>query len=181
MSRVTITAIDAELLARKIGGAAAARVRRKAVNEAGKGARKDLPPLIAEAYSTSRAGVGAKGRAASPGSEDPIYTLRLNRKIRLAKLKASARTFKARRSEREGTLTIAQGPSGRDRFRALRGEGRGEFILPARAGRKRRRLGGVPISLKKDRRIAKRRERIGEDLRDALMAAMEESLKRRTR
>ena len=71
MSRVTITADHAELIARKLGEVASRRVRRKAVNEAGKAARKDLPELIAAAYHTTKTGVGAKGRAAAPGAEDP--------------------------------------------------------------------------------------------------------------
>ena len=181
MTRVVITADHAELVSRKIAAAGAARVRRKAVNEAGKSARKELPGLIAEVYATSRAGVGPRGKAAAPGAEDPRYTLTLRRKIPLSKLKASARKFKAkgRGAERLGLVAIKQGPSGTDRFRARKGAGRGEFILPSRAGRRERRLGGVPISLQKDSRISARRDQIAKDLVEALQRNMEAALKGR--
>ena len=182
MSRVTITADHAELIARKIGEVASARVRRKAVNEAGKSARKELPELIASTYHTSKAGVGARGKAAAPGAEDPIYRLLLNRSIRIARLKASARQFKAPRGRRTGLLKLKQGAK-TSRFRVEKGAGRGEFLLPENRfrARKARRLGGVPISLRKDPGIKRRREQIGEDLAAGLVSAMEAVLKRSAR
>ena len=122
MSRVTITADHAELIARKLGEVASARVRRRAVNEAGKSARKELPELIASTYHTSKAGVGARGKAAAPGAEDPIYRLLLNRSIRIARLKASARQFKAPRGRRTGLLKLKQGAK-TSRFRVEKGAG----------------------------------------------------------
>ena len=182
VSRVTITADHAELIARKLGAVASQRVRRKAVNEAGKGARKELPELIAAVYSTTKAGVGARGKAAAPGAADPIYRLILNRRIRIARLKASARQFKAPRGQRTGRLRLKQGAK-TTHFRAEKGEGRGEFILPENRfrARKRRKLGGVPISLSQDRSIKRRREQIGEDLAAGLVSAMEAVLKRSAR
>ena len=182
MSRVTITANHAELIARKLSEAASARVRRKAVNEAGKSARKELPELIAGVYHTTKTGVGAKGRAAQPGAEDPIYTLIMNRRIRIARLKASARAFKAKRGQRTGRLKLKQGAK-TSHFRVEKGAGRGEFILPENRfrARKARRLGGVPVSLRKDPTIKRRREQIGEDLAAGLVSAMEAVLKRSAR
>ena len=182
MSRVTITADHAELIARKLGEVASKRVRRKAVNEAGKGARKELPELIAAAYHTTKAAAGAKGKAAAPGAEDPIYRLILNRRIRIARLKASARQFKAKRGQRTGRLNLKQGAK-TTHFRAEKGANRGEFILPADRfrARKARRLGGVPVSLRKDPTIKRRREQIGEDLAAGLVSAMEAVLKRSAR
>ena len=182
MTRVVITADHAELVSRRLGEAMAARVRRKAVNEAGKGARKELPELIAAVYHTTKTGVGAKGRAAQPGAADPIYTLILNRRIRIARLKASARQFKAKRGQRTGRLKLKQGAK-TTHFRAEKGEGRGEFNLPENRfrARKARRLGGVPISLSKDPGIKRRREQIGEDLAAGLVSAMEAALKRSAR
>ena len=179
MTRVVITADHSELIARKLGEVASQRVRRKAVNEAGKGARKELPELIASAYHTSKAGVGAKGKAAAPGAEDPIYRLILNRRIRIARLKASARQFKAKRGDLRGRLKLKQGAK-TTHFRAEKGEGRGEFVLPENRfrARKARKLGGVPISLRRGE-IGKRRERIVEDLAGALMREMEAALKGR--
>ena len=84
VSRVVITLTTAELVSRKLGEVMSQRIRRKAVNVAGASARKELPALIAETYHTTRAGVGARGKAASPGAEDPIYRLLLNRRIRIA-------------------------------------------------------------------------------------------------
>ena len=105
MTGITV-ATDWEEIAKRIGAAASARVRRKAVNEAGSKARKDLVPMLAEIYQTSRTGIGAKAKAAAPGSDDPTYTLRMNRQIRLGKLKAGARRFEKRRNQRLGYLKL---------------------------------------------------------------------------
>ena len=180
MSRVTITADHSELIARKLGEVMSQRVRRRAVNAAGKSARKELPELIASTYHTTKAGVGARGKAAQPGAADPIYRLLLNRSIRIARLKASARPFKAKRGQRTGRLKLKQGAK-TTHFRAEKGEARGEFTLPENRfrARKRRKLGGVPISLSKDPAVKRRREQIGEDLAAGLVTAMEAALRGR--
>ena len=182
MSRVTITADHAELIARKLSEAASQRVRRRAVNAAGKSARKELPGLIAGVFHSTKTGVGARGKAAQPGAGDPIYRLILNRRIRIARLKASARQFKAKRGQRTGRLKLRQGAK-TTHFRAEKGAGRGEFVLPENRfrARKARRLGGVPISLSRDPGIKRRREQIGEDLAAGLVSAMEAVLKRSAR
>lgn len=182
MSRLEITADHAELVSRRLGEIMSNRVRRKAVNKAGSEARRDLAPLIAEIYSTSRASVGARGKAASPGAsaDDIAYRLRFNRMVRLSKLKASARRFlKGRGPHAVGLLAVTQpqpgGSKGRDFFRAHKGEERGEFILKARRGRRERRVGGPIVSLRHPG-IRRRVDRIGQDLAQAMLAEMEAAL-----
>ena len=64
MTRVVITGDHAELIARKLGEVASQRVRRRAVNEAGKSARAELPELLAAVYHTTKTGSRRQG----PGS-----------------------------------------------------------------------------------------------------------------
>ena len=170
-----------------LGRIMAARVRRKAVNEAGATARRDLSALIADTYRTSKAGVGARGKAAGPGATNPIYVLRVNRRIRLGKLKAGARRFEKKRGATLGLLRLTQpqksGQPGETPFVAAKGEGgRGVFNLPSSKGRKSRRVGGPSVSLRKNPAIRARRERIVEDLAKALAEGMEGAMKgKRTR
>ena len=185
MSQVTVTT-DWEEIAARIGAAMSSKVRRRAVNTAGAAARKDLLPMLADIYSTSKAGLGAKAKAAAPGAEDPAYTIRLNRRIRLGKLRAGARKFKARRGATAGLLSITQpqasGSKGVDRFHALRGEGgRAEFILKARGGRRERRVGGPVIrrALDTNPALAARRDQIVDDLAKAVAEGIEAALKGR--
>ena len=185
MSEITVTT-DWDEVARRLGAAMSSRVRRKAVNTAGSKARRDIPALLAEIYSTSKAAVGARGKAAGPGAADPAYRLRLNRQIRLDKLRGSARKFEAKRGSRLGRLKITQpqatGAKGVDVFRATKGEGRGVFVLGASRGRKARRVGGPGVSLRKNPAIRERRDRIVEDLAKAIAEGMEGALKgKRTR
>ena len=182
MTGITVTT-DWDEVARRLGAAASSRVRRKAVNAAGSSARRDLLPMLADIYSTSKAGLGAKAKAAGPGSTDPVYTLRMNRQIRLGKLKAGARKFEAKRGSRLGRLKITQpqatGAKGVDVFRATRGEGRGEFILGKSRGRKARRVGGPILRRAFDTNpaLAARRDQIIEDLSDAVAKGIEAAMK----
>lgn len=185
--RIEITADEANLIAARLGRTMELRTRRKAVNEAGASARRDLVPMLAALYSTSRAGIGGRGKAAAPGSDDPRYVLRVNRQIRLGKLKAAARRFaKGRGPHALGLLAVKQpqpsGAPGRDLFRARKGEERGEFILPARRGLRKRKAGGPVISLHRNPAIRARREQIVEDLAAAMTRQIEAALsKGRTR
>ncbi|MDD9991486.1 MAG: hypothetical protein OXP75_06785 [Rhodospirillales bacterium] len=187
MSSVQIVGDHAEVVSRKLAQVWQARVARKAVTAAGSAARKDLPALIAEVYSTSKGAVGARGKAPSPGAElDAIaYRLTMNRRIRIAKLRASARKFRRRRKDPLGLLRVVQpqesGERGADYFRAAKGDQPGVFRLPRRGSRPARRVGGVPVSLRKNPVITRRIDRIGEDLSRALVAEMEKALKGRGR
>ena len=187
MTGITVTT-DWDEVARRLGAAASSRVRRRAVNRVGAAARKDLLPMLAEIYSTSRAGLGAKAKAAAPGAEDPAYVLRLNRQIRLGKLKSGARKFEAKRGSRLGRLKIVQpqatGAKGVDVFRATKGEGRGEFILSKRGGKRERRVGGPILrrALDTNPQLTARRDRITEDLAKAVAEGIEAAMKgKRTR
>ena len=177
-----ITADEADLIARKLGELAEARVRRKAVTDAGSKARRELPGIVASIYNTSKAALEAKGQAPPPGAADPLYRLRMNRHIRIAKLKASSRRFKGRKGG-AGRLRLVQpqatGAPGVDWFRAVKGERPGQFVLPARGSKRRRFLGGVPVSLRKNPAITARVDQIGDDLAEAIAARMQEVLKRR--
>ena len=182
MSGVFVTT-DWEEVAKRIGNAASARVRRKAVAGTGKEARRDLLPLIAEAYSISKAGLAAKAKSPSPGAVDPVYVLRMNRRLGLSKLRAGARKFSKRKSATAGLLAITQpqatGSKGVDLFRAVKGEQRGEFILPSRRGRKRRKVGGPILRRGFDATpaLAARRDQIVEDLARAVAAGIEAAMK----
>ena len=186
MSRVEVKT-DWELIAKQIGAAMSQRMRRKAVNTAGASARKDLIPMLAEVYSTSRAGLGARAKAAVPGSEDPVYTLRMNRQIRLGKLKSGARRFEKRRNARLRYLKVTQsqrsGAKGIDVFRTSKGDQRGEFALPASRGRKARKVGGPVLrrALDTNPQLRARRDQIVEDLAAAVSEGIEAALKKRRR
>ena len=99
------------------------------------------------------------------------------------KLKAGARKFKARRGATAGLLAITQpqatGAKGRDRFHALRGGGRAEFILPKRGGKRERRVGGPIIrrALDTNPQLRARRDQIVEDLATAVSEGIEDALK----
>ena len=182
MTGITVTT-DWEEVAKRLGEAMSARVRRKAVAETGKEARRDLLPLLADAYSISKAGLGAKAKSPSPGATDPVYTIRMNRRLRLSKLKAGARKFTRRKSATAGLLAITQpqatGSKGVDLFRAVKGEQRGEFILPSRRGRKRRKVGGPILRRGFDATpaLAARRDQIVEDLAKNVAKHIEAAMK----
>ena len=182
MSVITVTT-DWDEVAKRLGAAASSRVRRRAVNRVGAAARKDILPMLAGIYSTSKAGLGAKAKAAGPGSTDPIYVLRMNRQIRLGKLKAGARKFEAKRGSRLGRLKLTQpqatGAKGVDLFRVTKGEGRGEFVLGASKGRRSRRVGGPILrrALDTNPALASRRDQILTDLAKAVAEGIEGALK----
>ena len=187
MTGITIEA-DRRLLenaARALGAKRLERAARRGVTAAGSAARRELPPLLAEIYSTSRAGLEPRGKAPQPGATlDRIaYRLNMRRQIRLEKLKAGARQFKRKRRDPLGKLRIKQpqptGATGVDVFVASKGEGRTEFILPRRAGKRQRRVGGPIVSLRRNPAIKARVDRIGEDAVNAMLAEMEAALSKR--
>ena len=66
-------------------------------------------------------------------------------------------------------------------FAVRKGEGRTEFILPRRAGKRQRRVGGPILSLRRNPAIKSRVDRIGEDAVTAMLAEMEAALSKRGR
>ena len=180
-----MSGIDVKINSREIeaalGRVMAARTRRKAVNEAGAKARRDIPALLAELYSTSKSAVGARGKAAGPGSTDPVYTLRVNRRIRLGKLKAGARKFESKRGERLGRLKLTQpqksGAKGVDVFRATKAKGGANSSWgQARAGALAA-SAGRPCRSARIPAIRERRDRIVEDLAKAVAEGIEGAIR----
>lgn len=184
MTGITIEA-DRRLLenaARALGAKRLERAARKGVTAAGSSARRDLPPLLAEIYSTSRAGLEPRGKAPRPGDpvERIVYTLKMRRRIKLEKLKAGARQFKRRRRDPLGKLRIKQpqesGAPGVDVFTVKKGEGRTEFRLPRLAGKRSRLVGGPIVSLRRNPAVRARVDRIGRDAVEAMVAELDKAL-----
>ena len=113
MTRITITSKDAERMARSfndlIGPKGLDRIRRKAVNTVGSSLRKQTRIIGPAVIGTSAAALSVQGKAASPGSDNPRYVLRMARKIPVARLKAKHRKIKRRSGRASLTLTLPGG------------------------------------------------------------------------
>ena len=100
MTGITISSKDAERIAKSfsdlIGPKGLNRIRRKAVNEVGSKVRKQTRSLAGVVFGTSAAALSVQGKAASPGSTDPAYRLKIASKIPIAKLKAKHRKVTSR-------------------------------------------------------------------------------------
>ena len=99
-------------LARRIGDKkliSAATI--KAVNTAGKTLRQEIPEILAEIFSTTKAALKIRGRAAHKTQRrDPRYTLSFDQAIQIARLRAKARVFsKARRGHAVGRFILRSG------------------------------------------------------------------------
>ena len=141
---ITVTSKDAERLARSfkdlISEKGLTAIRRRAVNAVGSSLRKQTRIIGPAVIGTSAAALEIKGSAASPGSDNPRYALRMARKIPVAKLKAKNRKITRRSGRASLTLTLP----GRDKivFRSVHRVGRNFRLL--RAGPlPERALGGV--------------------------------------
>ena len=144
MTGITITSKDAERIARSfsdlIGPKGLDRIRRKAVNTVGSSLRKQTRIIGPVVMGTSAAALSIGGKAASPGSDNPRYVLRMARKIPVAKLKASHRKITRRRGRASITLTLPGGD--KIAFRSIHRDGASFRLL--RAGPlPERALGGV--------------------------------------
>ena len=144
MSRVTISSKDAERIARSfndlIGPKGLDRIRRKAVNDVGSKVRKQTRSLAGIVFGTSAAALSVQGKAASPGSTNPAYRLKIAAKIPVAKLKAKHR--RVTRSGGRASLVIDTPNDPAIRFRSIRREG-SRFILLKAGGLPERGVGGV--------------------------------------
>ena len=113
MSSITITPKDAEKVARSFSDLIAEkgllRIRRKAVNTVGATVRKQTRSVLPAVVGTSIAALMVRGRAASPGSDNPKYSLRMARKVPVAKLKARNRRITRRRGRASLQLTLPTG------------------------------------------------------------------------
>ena len=108
MALIQITSADAEKVARAfsnlIGDRGLVAIRRRAVNKVGGWLRKETRSIAPSIFGTSAATLSVQGSAATPGSSDPSYRLRMARSIPISRLKAKHR--KARRSGGKMSLTI---------------------------------------------------------------------------
>ena len=113
MTGITITSKDAERIARSfnhlVGPKGLNAIRRRAVNTVGSSLRKQTRIIAPAIIGTSAAALAVQGKAASPGSDNPRYVLRMARKIPVAKLKASHRKITRRRGRASLKLTLPGG------------------------------------------------------------------------
>ena len=191
MSLITITSKDAEKLAKSFAGLVGPkgmdRIRRVAVNRVGAGLRKETRSIAPSIYGTTAAALSLQGRAATPGSSDPIYRLRMARSIPISKLKAKHR--KARRSGGKMSLTINTPATRAIKFSSVERIGKAFKLL--RAGPLPERfVGGVSTGAKTafapegeggQDELHRLRKRAGPDLAEAVAAAINDHLKRRMR
>lgn len=147
MSRITITSKDAEKVAKAFSDLIAEkgllRIRRKAVNRIGAAARKETRSVLPAVVGTSIGALMVQGRAASPGSDNPKYSLRMARKVPVVKLKAARRKITKRRGR--ASLVIQLPTGDKIAFRSVRREGPMIRLLEA-GPLVERSLGGVFVN-----------------------------------
>ena len=145
MARITISSKDAERIARSfndlIGPRGLDAIRRRAVNKVGGDIRKQTRIIGPQIIGTSAAALSIQGRAASPGSDNPAYRLRMASRVPVARLKASHRTITRARGRRALTLKLP-GDRGKIRFRSIHRVGR-VFRLNRAGPLPERALGGI--------------------------------------
>ena len=129
MARIVISSRDAERIAKSfnglIGRDGLQRIRRKAVNEQGASIRKAARNIAPVLYGTAAANLKIQGSAASPGSDNPKYSLRMASGFPVGRLRAPLRKVS------QGGLTISPPHQGAQRFRAVERIGRAFRLLPA--------------------------------------------------
>ena len=186
MARIEITSRDAERIAKAFSDLISARgldrIRRKAVNEIGGRVRRETRIVGPEIFNTSAAALSIQGRAASPGSDNPRYTLKMARVIPVARIKAKARKVTRQRGGRRSlALTL---PGGKTvRFRSIFRDG-ARFILRAAGPLRQRALGGVYTDGARGfggryPELARIRKEAERDLPAAVSRAISEHLSRR--
>ena len=144
MTGITITSKDAERIAKSfndlIGPKGLNAIRRRAVNAVGSKVRKETRSLAGVVFGTSAAALSVQGKAASPGSTNPAYRLKIASKIPIAKLKAKHRKVTSRGGKK--SLVIDTPADSAIRFRSIRREGT-KFILLRAGPLPERGVGGV--------------------------------------
>ena len=147
MSSITITSKDAEKVARSFSDLIAEkgllRIRRKAVNAVGATVRKQTRSVLPAVVGTSIAALMVQGQAARPGSDNPKYSLRMSRKVPVAKLKAKNRRITRRRGRASLQLTLPGGD--KIVFRSISREGK-RFRLLRAGPLPERGVGGVFVN-----------------------------------
>ena len=188
MTRIVITSQDAERIARSfadlIGPKGLNAIRRRAVNKVGASVRKQTISLAGVVFGTSAAALSVRGAAASPGSTDPAYRLKIASKIPIAKLKAAHRKVTSRRGKK--SLTIDTPADSAIRFRSIRREGT-KFILLRAGPLVERAVGGVYTNPKTAftadgyPELYQLRRRAEKDLPEAVSTAIRDHLAKRKR
>ena len=149
MTRIVISSRDAERIAKSfsdlIGPKGLNAIRRRAVNTVGAKVRKQTRSLAGIVFGTSAAALSVQGKAATPGSTNPAYRLKIASKIPIAKLKAKHR--KVTRSGGRASLVIDTPNDPAIRFKSIRREG-AKFILLRAGPLPERGIGGVYVNPK---------------------------------
>ena len=133
MTGITITSKDAEKLARSFADLVSPKgldqIRRRAVNTVGSSLRKQTRIIGPALIGTTATALRVQGKAASPGSDNPRYVLRMAGKIPVAKMKASHRKITRRRGRASLTLTLPGGD--KIAFRSIHRDGKSFRLLQA--------------------------------------------------
>ena len=133
MTGITITSKDAERIAKSfaalIGPKGLNRIRRKAVNKIGSEVRKEAKAIAPAIFGTTGAALMIQGKAATPGSANPEYRLRMASSIAISRLRAKHR--KTRRQGGSLGLIIDTPATDPIRFRATQRVGRAFKLLKA--------------------------------------------------
>lgn len=122
----------------------------KAVNTAGKTLRQEMPEILTDIFSTTKAALKIRGRAAHKSQRrDPRYTLSFEQQIQIARLRAKARVFsKARRGHAVGRFILRQPGGEKSYFSVVSREGKGRsssFKLHAAGDLPERFIGGIRL------------------------------------
>lgn len=184
MAQITITSRDAERLAKSfsdlIGAKGLNAIRRRSVNAIGSKVRKAARVIAPAILSTSQAAVKIQGKAASPGSDNPKYVLRMASKISVEKLKARARRVTRSKGRARLTLTLPSGD--KIAFRSVKREG-ARFVLRAAGPLIERPLGGIftnpRTAFELYPELATLRKQAAKDLPDAVATAINNHFARR--
>ena len=186
MTRIVISSRDAERIARSfkdlIGPRGLDRIRRKAVNAVGSKVRKQTRSLAGVVFGTSAAALRVQGKAASPGSTNPAYKLRIASKIPIVRLKAKHRKVKTKSGKKSLVIDTPNDPA--IRFRSIRREGP-KFILLKAGPLVERAVGGVftnpGSAFERYPELKTLRKRAEKDLVQAVEDALKNHFSRRRR
>ena len=134
----------------------------RVTNAYGKQLRGRVPAVLQEMIEAPKGAFGIRARAAHPSQQDPAYTIRVNRGVQVARLRAGARKLVAKAAAAPGGKAYGKftlrGPDGASHtFKAVAqmGKGRDMQIRLLRAGSlPERGLGAVPVPGRKLRRDA---------------------------
>ena len=146
---IIITSADAERIAKSFNDLSGPKglnaIRRRAVNAVGSKLRKETRSLAGVVFGASASALVLRGQAASPGSDNPRYTLKIAAKIPIAKLKAAHRKVTTRRGKKSLIINTLNVPA--IKFRSIRREG-SRFILLQAGPLPARGVGGVYTNAK---------------------------------